>query len=300
MVAVIANRDRRESLLRCLRHLAQLDERCSDIVVADDASVDDSVTATRTEFPGAHVVYAPAPLGPAGVRNLGVDHARRHCRFEYLLFLDNDAFLEPAALTKMLDAAAADAGIGIVTPKAYQSLHERRLHLAGELKVNFYTGTVRDVGAGELDVGQYDIPRRIRGCSGFTMLVRREALDRVDGFDNAFAGAAWEDVDFCLRVQRAGFELAYAPDAVVEHPGGVRGRGRLHDREVAKARNWFLLMRRHATPLQWLCFLALLPLRSAQLAVRRIADGETWAIPAQLGGAAAVLRDLREAVRRRR
>ncbi len=292
VVAIVANRDGRDYLLRCLRQLEGLAHRCSEIVVADDASSDGSVEAVTSEFPEAHVVRTPMQLGAAGVRNLGIEFARQRFGFDYLLFLDNDAFLEPGALTELLETAEESAEIGIVTPKAYQSLAERRLHLAGELRVSLYTGTVRDVGAGEIDEGQYDGSRLIEVCSGFTMLVRKEVIDRIRGFDAAFGGAAWEDVDFCLRAGAAGFLVAYAPEAVVEHVGGMRGRGRLADRERAKARNWFRLMRRHATPLQWLCFLATLPLRTAQLALERLSGGEIWAISAQAGGVGDLLRDM--------
>lgn len=284
VVSVVANRNHREYVTRCLRHLDALAEACSEVVVADDASTDGSVEAVRRQFPAAHVVQAPARLGAAGIRNLGIRFARERFDFDYLLFLDNDAFVEPDTLTRLLDAAEADAVVGIVAPKAYQDLAARRLHLAGELGVSLSSGRVRDVGAGEVDHGQHDTPRRIAVCSGFTMLVRREVIDRLGGFDEAFQGAAWEDIDFCLRAGREGFAVLYEPSAVVEHVGGVRGRGRIAERERVKAKNWFVLMRRHATPLQWIGFLSFLPIRSARMALQRLREGDAWAIPAQAAG----------------
>ena len=284
VVALVVNRDHQEYLTRCLRHLDGLAEACSEVVVADDASTDGSAAAVRREFPRVHVVEALERLGAAGVRNLGIRFGRDRFEFDYFLFLDNDAFVEPDTLTRLLDAIESDDGVGIVTPKAYQDLAARRLHLAGELAVNLYTGRVRDVGGGEMDIGQHDTPRRIAVCSGFTMLVRRELVERLGGFDEAFALAAWEDIDFCLRAGDEGFAVAYEPSAVVEHVGGVRGRGRIAEREKAKAKNWFVLMRRHATPLQWITFLSLLPIRAAGLALQRLADGDAWAVPAQVAG----------------
>jgi len=284
VIALVVNRDHQEYLTRCLRHLDGLAEACSEVVVADDASTDGSAAAVSREFPNVHVVEASEHIGAASIRNLGIRFARDRFEFDYLLFLDNDAFVEADTLTRLLDAMESDEAIGIVTPKAYQDMAARRLHLAGELAVNLYTGRVRDVGAGEVDIGQHDTPRRIAVCSGFTMLVRRQVVERLGGFDEAFALAAWEDVDFCLRAGQEGFEIAYAPAAIVEHVGGVRGRGRIAEREKAKAKNWFVLMRRHATPLQWISFLSLLPVRSAGLALQRLAEGDAWAVPAQVAG----------------
>ncbi len=291
VVAIVVNRDHRDHLTRCLRHLDGLAEACSEVIVADDASTDGSVDTVRREFPQTHVVEASEHVGAAATRNLGIRFALERFKFDYLLFLDNDAFVEPDTLTRLLDAIERDEAIGIVSPKAYQNMAARRLHLAGELAVNLYTGRVRDVGAGEADVGQHDAPRRIAVCSGFTMLVRREVVERLGGFDEEFALAAWEDVDFCLRAGKSGFEIAYAPAAIVEHVGGVRGRGRMAEREKAKAKNWFVLMRRHATPLQWISFLAFLPVRSAGLACRRLVEGDAWAVLAQAAG-------VREAIQR--
>lgn len=284
VVALVVNRNHQEYLTRCLRHLDGLAEACSEVVVADDASTDGSAAAVRREFPSVHVVEAPGQLGAAGIRNLGIRYIRDRVEFDYILFLDNDAFVERDTLTRLLEAIESDDAPGIVTPKAYQDMAARRLHLAGELAVNLYTGRVRDVGAGEVDIGQHDTPRRIAVCSGFTMLVRREVVERLGGFDEAFALAAWEDIDFCLRAGQEGFEIAYAPAAVVEHVGGVRGRGRIAEREKAKVKNWFVLMRRHATPVQWISFLSLLPLRSTGLALRRLVEGDAWAVPAQVAG----------------
>ncbi|MEJ2312138.1 MAG: glycosyltransferase family 2 protein [Gemmatimonadales bacterium] len=291
VVAIVVNRNHRDHLTRCLRHLDGLAEACSEVIVADDASTDGSVDTVRREFPKTHVVEASEHVGAAATRNLGIRFAMERLEFDYLLFLDNDAFVEPDTLMRLLDAIERDEATGIVTPKAYQDMAARRLHLAGELAVNLYTGRVRDVGAGEVDVGQHDTPRRIAVCSGFTMLVRREVVERLGGFDEEFALAAWEDVDFCLRAGKSGFEIAYAPAAIVEHVGGVRGRGRMAEREKAKAKNWFVLMRRHATPLQWISFLAFLPVRSAGLAFRRLVEGDAWAVLAQVAG-------VREAIQR--
>ena len=284
VIAVVVNRNHRDNLKICLEHLGELEEPCLEIVVADDASTDGSAETVQRHFPLTHVVQAARPIGAAGARNLGITYATSRFEFDYVLFLDNDAFVEPTALTSLLDAAEQSVDVGVVAPKAYRSIKDRRLHLAGELAVNLYTGKVRDVGAEEIDHGQYDAPRRIAVCSGFTMLVHRRVLDRIGGFDDAFISAGWEDVDFCFRVGRAGYAILYAPAAIVEHVGGMRARGRLREREFAKARNWIVLMRRHATPLQWACFLAVLPLRSAGLALERSLAREPWAIAAQIGG----------------
>lgn len=283
-VALVISRDRCENLMTCLRHLDRLETPCAAVVVVDDASTDGTRRAVEERFPHALLVTTDTPLGPARARNLGLRRARRRVDFDYVLFLDDDAFVRADTLAHLLGALSDRPDVGIVAPKVYHSLAERRIQIAGELRVDLYTGRVTDLGAGEPDLGQYDRPREIQACSTCAMLVRAEALARLGGFDERFAAPAWEDVDICLRARRLGYAVVYAPPAVVEHRGGKRARGLRLERERAKASNWLLLMREHATPLQWACFVGLAPFRAASLVARRLVAGEGAATVQHLRG----------------
>jgi N-acetylglucosaminyl-diphospho-decaprenol L-rhamnosyltransferase len=65
-----------------------------------------------------------------------------------------------------------------------------------------------------------DAPERIDWCSGASMMVRREVLECVGGFDERFF-LYFEEVDLCLRIKAAGWEIWYVPDSRVMH---VRGQ----------------------------------------------------------------------------
>ncbi|MGD8495711.1 MAG: glycosyltransferase family 2 protein [Gemmatimonadales bacterium] len=262
-VAIVVNRDKRDYLDRCLRHLARLEPPCARTIVVDDASSDDSVEMVRRRHPDVDVVALENRTGPAAARNAGIRRAGAGPPFAYYLFLDNDAFVEPGTLGALRAAAEADPDVGLVVPKAYQSLAERRLHLAGELRIDFGRALVTPVGAGEIDQGQHDERRELVACSGFAVLARRTVLDEVGEFDEAFFPPAWEDVDLALRVRRAGYTIVYEPAAVVEHVGGVLGRGPIDERESAKVSNWLRLMRKHATAGERLAFALRLPVRVA-------------------------------------
>lgn len=284
-VAVVISRDRRDDLIRCLRHLRALETPCAQVVVVDDASTDGSDRAVAERFPAVHRVVTEVPVGPARARNLGLRYAARRFAFDQVLFLDDDAFVRPDTLAELAAVCASRPEVGVVAPKVCASLRPRRLQIAGELRVNLYTGTITELGAGELDRGQHDRPRMIQACSSCAMLVRAETLEATGGFDEAFVAPAWEDVDFCLRSRKLGYAIAYAPRAVVEHLGGKRARGLRLERERAKASNWLLLMREHATPLQWACFLAFLPFRVIGLAAGHLVGGEPPATVHHLQGA---------------
>jgi hypothetical protein len=70
------------------------------------------------------------------------------------------------------------------------------------------------------------------------MLVSRRAFEEVGGLDVSFP-VAYNEVDFCLRLRRAGWRIVYVPDAVLIHHGSAsfgthqRGREEEHERDAA-------------------------------------------------------------------
>jgi GT2 family glycosyltransferase len=267
VVAVVINRDAHEHLQRSLYELGRLEPGCTAVIVADDASTDASVATARRYLPEAHILEADRRIGPAAVRNLGIDYAERHLVFDYYFFLDSDAFVDTTTLSELLSVTQADPAVGIAVPKAYSSRRDKRLHLAGELEVDFRAARTNAVGEGEIDEGQYDEQKNLRACSGFAMLVRRQVVRDIGGFDEAFFPPAWEDVDFAIRARKAGYGIVYAPRATVEHVGGRLGRGLLAEREFGKVKNWLRLMRKHGSPADWVRTLLVVPVRSVEFMV---------------------------------
>ena len=83
------------------------------------------------------------------------------------------------------------------------------------------------------------LPQDLTAITGTCMLVRREAFDEVGGLDVSFP-VAYNDVDFCLKLRRAGWRVVYVPDAVLIHQGSAsfethqKGREEEHARDAAR------------------------------------------------------------------
>jgi len=102
--------------------------------------------------------------------------------------------------------------------------HERE-YIDGAGDVFTWAATGGRRGHGERDEGQYEEPRRIFGACGGAALYRRSALQQVGEFDEDFF-AFYEDIDWDLRAQLAGYSCRYVPTAVVYHMGSATiGRG---------------------------------------------------------------------------
>lgn len=277
--------NKREHTLRCLESVRQLQYRPREVIVVDNGSSDGSADAITAAHGEVHLIRSPLNLGAAGGRNLGIRYAQERFGYSYLLFLDDDALVDQRLAGELMAALREDSQAGLATPKAYRMDTQDVIASAGGMRVQLARGWIRDIGAGARDVGQFEQGRTVESCVGFAVLARREALERCGGFDESFNPYGWEEVDLSLRVRELGYSIRYVPTAVCWHAGGTPGRGgRVFEYERGKAANYLRLMRRHATPGQWLAFLARLPLKSLRLAGMHLRDGNWGIVRAQALG----------------
>lgn len=168
-----------------------------EVVVADNGSRDGSrelAAGFETRFPGFRLVDASDRRGPAHARNAGA----RAARGDALLFCDADDEVAPGWLAAMGRAlqrhglVASRYETGKLNPPWVQRIH------------------ANPQGEG---VNPYTYPPFLPHAGGGGLGVRRELHEAVGGFDEEMP--ALEDTDYCWRLQLAGTELAFVPEAVV-------------------------------------------------------------------------------------
>ena len=103
------------------------------------------------------------------------------------------------------------------------------------MRVDLHRGRVWMEGQGEAADGETGL-RPAEGLSGAVMLISGAALDRVGPIDEAYF-FSFEDVDWCVRAQRAGFGLAVVQDARARHEGSATIGRASPDRLYYAARN---------------------------------------------------------------
>ncbi len=221
----------RETTLRCLRELehelAHLDGE-SEVFVVDNDSKDGSVEAISREFPAAHLLPLETNegFGPANNR------AFAQARGEFLLLLNSDAFVHEGSIKTLIQflRAPENARVAGVGPKL--------LNEDGSLQASCWKfpspgrswiealGLAR-IFASHPKLGDYyrwahDETRGVDFVIGACLLVRRKVYEEVGGFDPAFFLYA-EETDWQKRMLKHGWTIAFCPDAVVTHLGGVSG-----------------------------------------------------------------------------
>ena len=196
----------------------------ADVVVADNGSTDGSVEQAETR-PDVRVLRTGGNLGFGTAANRGAALVREDA--EFLLIVNPDVVLHPAAIDLLVAAArrhpsAGTLGPAIETPEGVLYPSARRLPtlwlgaghaaLGWAWPTNPWTRQYRQENTG--------VHERSAGwLSGSCLLVRRSAFQQIGGFDEGYF-MYFEDVDLGARMQRAGWQNVYIPDAVATHIGG--------------------------------------------------------------------------------
>lgn len=152
---------------------------------------------------------------------------------DYLLLLNNDTVLHPAAISRLV--ATAEQHDGPVVPM-YRDFEGRSLELGGGLGEGGRAWQLFH--HREPPTGMRTVPHRADYGSAAAMLVRRELFHEFGGFDDVYAPAYYEDTDLCLRLAAAGHPTLVEPRALVLHyEGGTAGTDEAVGLKQHQARN---------------------------------------------------------------
>jgi O-antigen biosynthesis protein len=277
-VIIILTLNQLEKTRRCLATLVESGSR-EQILLWDNGSADGTALQIRAEFPDVYVHAHPQNLGVASGRNAAAVLAFERFDPQFLLFLDNDILVEPGFVGALRAVFEDEPDVGQAQAKLRFMDDRERLNDAGGAKINFLLWQVTPVGFDELDVGQYDQVKSCISCGG-AMMVRAEVFRALGGFDTTFDPFGPEDLDFSLRLQKAGYRALYVPQAVGYHKvSHTFGEGYSEEYARHKSRHWFHFMRRHATPLQQIGFFILgAPYLAVRVAVREGRRGNFGAV----------------------
>jgi GT2 family glycosyltransferase len=204
-----------------------------EIILADDASGDDSVAFVEAKYPGVRLLVNRDNQGFTRTCNTAVDAARGRL----IVLLNNDTQPEPTWLAELAKAVCANPQAAIFASKILLFNERTKLHTAGDLMG--VDGVPRNRGVWEEDHGQYDQATQVFGGCGGAALFRKEVWQALGGFDDDF----WmymEDADFAFRVQLSGWQTVFVPTARVYHHLSATGGGVLASYYVGRNTIWLI------------------------------------------------------------
>ena len=192
----------------CLASLRHLTYGNNEVIVVDNGSTDESVAQLRSQFPGAILIEAGNNLGFSAGCNLGIRRALA-AGAEFIWLLNNDALVDPAALTALVNRALSDESVAAVGSAIYFMHQPTRLQVWGGGRINFLLGRSRHCLKPVPD-------HALDYITGASLLLRSSALEEAGFLDEDFF-FFWEDADLGFRLRRAGWNLAVAGNSKVWH-----------------------------------------------------------------------------------
>ena len=197
-----------------------------EIIVVDNASHDDTADAIENDFPGVKIIRNDANLGFAAALNIGTAASSG----EVVLSLNPDTIIEESTLQVLADYLRDNPEAGCVGPKilnsdgTFQSASKRSFPrpwtaLSGLLGLGRLFPHSRRFGRYNLTYLDPDETHLVDAVSGSCMMMTRKAMEQVGPMDEDFF--MWgDDLDYCYRMHKAGFTVAYHPETQIIHYKG--------------------------------------------------------------------------------
>lgn len=218
---VILNYNGRKFLEQFLPNVLENTNReLAEVIVADNASTDDSVAFMQSHYPNIRLIENESNGGFATGYNL----ALRQIEAEYFVLLNSDIEVTPHWIEPVLEMMDADETIAACQPKILSYYDKTKFEYAGSCggfidKYGYPFCRGRIFQNLETDEGQYDTPMEVFWATGACMFVRAGLFLKCGGLDDSFF-AHMEEIDFCWRMKNMGYRIFCCPQSKVYHIGG--------------------------------------------------------------------------------
>lgn len=258
VAVIIVNWNGKQDTLSCLLSLQKINKQGNALstIVVDNGSTDDSVEVIGKKFPEVIIIKNKENLGFTGGNNVGIQYAIDH-KVDLIWLLNNDTIVDKNVLS--FAKAFDDSNVGACGCKIYfapgHEFHLDRYKEGERGKVFWYAGGKVDWnnvyashrGVDEVDHGQYDVLEETPFITGCSFVVRRNVIEKVGMLDDHYF-LYLEDLDWNIRIQRAGWKTLYVPSSVLWHVNaGSSGRPGNPLHEYYFTRNRLLLGMRYAS-----------------------------------------------------
>lgn len=231
----------------------------AEILVADDASVDDSVEVLKREFPEVVRVENKKQRGFAGNVNSGVAKATG----DIIVLLNTDVRPQKDFLAPLLAAFAADDNLAAVG--CLEKSHEKNgVVLRGRGIARWEKGFFIHARG---EVTKTDTA----WVSGGSAAYRRNVWNMLGGMDTIYNPFYWEDIDLSYQILKAGYTIRFEPKSIVDHfheEGAIKTAFTPETVKRIVYRNQFLFLWKNISDVSlWFMHCIWMPVRLAQAAI---------------------------------
>ena len=220
IAVVILNWNGKMFLEKFMPSLLASSSKDTEIIVADNASTDDSVEFLRANHKGIRIIQHHKNFGFAKGYNLALAQVEA----DYFILLNSDIEVTPGWIEPVISLMESDPSVAACQPKIRSYSEPKKFEYAGAAggfidKYGYPFCRGRVFLSIEEDNGQYNDTCEIFWATGACMFVRASLFHKFGGLDEDFF-AHMEEIDFCWRLKNEGYKIMYCPSSVVYHIGG--------------------------------------------------------------------------------
>lgn len=238
---VVLNWNNYEDTAECLKSLEDIEYPKFSVWVVDNNSTDGSEERLSKEFGWCRFIFNNANDGFAAGNNIGIKQALS-TEAEYVLLLNNDTVVPPSFLTKLVRTGESFDDIGIIGPTILD--YEDGDVLDSGRTFNRYTMALKNPYEGKR-LDEIEGQRNSHIVIGCCMLIKREVIDDVGLLDDLHFFFGGEDVDYCIRARKAGWEIVVRQDTHICHKVDATSRSISPPRKYHTTRNKIHLYKLH-------------------------------------------------------
>lgn len=217
---IILNWNGKKFLEQFLPKVCEYSGAAVSVVVADNASTDDSVPYLEKNFPTVRVIRNAENGGFA----YGYNASLKHINAEYYILLNSDVEVTKNWVEPIITLMESDATIGAVQPKIKSFSNPGYFEYAGAAGgfidvygYPFCRGRIFDTI--EKDENQYNDEKEIFWATGACLFIRAPLYHELGGFDEDLFSHQ-EEIDLCWRMKLQGYKVLFCPLSEVMHYGG--------------------------------------------------------------------------------
>lgn len=213
----------------------------AEVFVVDNASSDGTAQMVKSDFPEVVLIANRDNMGFSKANNQAIKRANG----EYVLILNPDTKVLKDTFVKMVDYMESHEDVGIATcriefPDGKLDRDCRRhfptpwhsfTHFSGLSKLFPGTQLFDQYNYGYLSE---NVEHKIDACVGAFMMVKKTAIEKVGMFDEEFFFYG-EDLDWCYRFRKAGYEIMYTPITKIIHYKGASSGIKKSSQEITSA-----------------------------------------------------------------
>lgn len=250
LAIIIVNWNTKDLLRNCLNSVITETKKYSyELIVVDNNSPDNSAAMVREEFPGVTLIANETNNGFAKANN----QALRRSEARYHLLLNPDTLVINGALDKMVEYMETNKVHALTSKllngdRTLQKSVSNFFTLSSSFIENRFFAEIfekRKIESQKTNsFWDHQSTKEIDWAHGAVLMVSNELLEKVGLLDERFYIYA-EEMDYYMRIRKAGYAAIYNADISIIHYGKSSSRQRRHEMFIQNYKSFYLFLKKH-------------------------------------------------------